>query len=308
MRPSPVASLRAYLIALTGLFLYSVMLTALSSIGVRLGFFSYVVNIAFQWLAFALPALLYYQKNTSLQPSMRMFPLSPARAAIIVATAAIGTLALNWVSLYWVMILEAFGLVVNIGNDILPSNGTELLWFLIYGALAPAAFEEVLFRGFLMPSFETRSRKAAVWVSALLFALLHGSIEALPTHILLGAILAILTLNTGSLFAPMLYHASHNGIVMLLGYYANKSAGANEALPTVAEAVAAVPGVIMLLSLWGVFLSFAMRGDTQGNEGRLPPADVIPFSKLAKVMLFAVAAILLALQVTTVLHMLPEAA
>ena len=304
MRPSPVAAMRAYLIGLIGLFVYSAMMSALADMGIRMGFLSYIINIIFQWLVFALPALLYYQKRPELQPSLRLFPLDPACVVVIVAASAVGMLALNWLSLYWVMILSSLGFAVDTGGELISKNGTELIWFLVYGALAPAAFEEVLFRGFLFPAFETKGRRAAILLSALLFALLHGSVEALPAHILLGIILSLLMLKTGSLYAPMVYHAAHNGAVMLLGYYWNDPADATEALPTAGEAVGAIPGVLILLLFWGFLLAFVFRrGEQKGGE-RLPPAEPARLPKPAKIMLFAAAVILLGFQIVTVLGML----
>lgn len=306
MRPSPVASLRAYLIGLVGLFFYSVFVSFVTQIGIRLGIFAYVINIIFQWLAFALPALLYYEKNRSLQPCMRVTLPDPISALAILAAAAVGTLALNWVSMYWVMILSSLGLVIDLGGNVIANNVTELIGLIIYGALAPAVFEELLFRGFLLPSFEMKGRKIAIVTSALLFALLHGSIEALPAHIILGVILAMLAMDTGSIYAPMLYHAAHNGLLMIISYNVNGNAAETaEALPTVAEAIATLPSVLILLALWGTLLSFACRMGKRKGDDRLPPAEKAPLPITARGMLVVVAVLLLVIQFVTIYNMLP---
>jgi len=296
--------MRAFLIGLAGLLAYSFIMSTMGGMGIRLGFFAYVINIIFQYAAFALPALLYYRKRPELWPSLRLTPLGPW-CLILVIAAAVGMLALNWISVYWAIIIKSIGLTPDLGGAMIVRNGTELIWFYAYGALAPGAFEELLFRGFLLPAFESKGPRTAVIISALLFAMLHGSIEALPVHIVLGIILSLLVLKTGSLIAPMLYHAAHNAIVMSLVYWVNTPSDTATALPTIEEAVAVLPGVLILLFLWGFLLAFVFRKGAQKGGDRLPPAEPAPLPKSALLMLFAAAFVLLGIQVASVIAMLP---
>jgi hypothetical protein len=83
------------------------------------------------------------------------------------------------------------------------------------GVLAPV-IEELLFRGLLLRALLRRmSPEAAVFVSALAFALAHlagdpNSLPALPALAALGVVLGIVALRTGSLSRPILIHAGFN--------------------------------------------------------------------------------------------------
>lgn len=97
-------------------------------------------------------------------------------------------------------------------HGILP---TALL-FLTMAGLAPA-FEELMFRGTLLPWLQSRLGPSwAVPLSALAFAAIHLQPLALPTLFTLGAVLGLAARRTGSLLAPIAVHAAWNGGVFLL--------------------------------------------------------------------------------------------
>jgi hypothetical protein len=80
--------------------------------------------------------------------------------------------------------------------------------------------EEMLFRGFL---FNLLKRRIGVWpgivLSGLVFALVHGYfIGAVPVF-LLGMALAYTYQRTGSLWTSILFHATNNGIAVLLACF-----------------------------------------------------------------------------------------
>jgi membrane protease YdiL (CAAX protease family) len=94
--------------------------------------------------------------------------------------------------------------------------GRNLVMFLIVAGLAPF-FEELLFRGFLLPVLARRQPMAlALIVSALLFGAIHLQPAGLPVLATLGLVLGLAMRHTGSLRTPMLVHASWNGCLFLL--------------------------------------------------------------------------------------------
>jgi sodium transport system permease protein len=84
-------------------------------------------------------------------------------------------------------------------------------------ALAPAAFEELAFRGALLGLLERTLRPgSAVLSQAVLFGLMHGSIfRFLPTA-LLGLLLGVLAQRTRSVWPGMCAHAMTNGVLITL--------------------------------------------------------------------------------------------
>ncbi|PSN11312.1 CPBP family intramembrane metalloprotease domain-containing protein, partial [filamentous cyanobacterium CCP5] len=88
--------------------------------------------------------------------------------------------------------------------------------FLFTAAVAAPLFEELLFRGFLLPSL---TKYVPVWgavlISSLIFASAHLSLsEVLPLTVL-GSVLGIVYTRSRNLLAPMLLHSAWNSATML---------------------------------------------------------------------------------------------
>ena len=78
--------------------------------------------------------------------------------------------------------------------------------------MAPVA-EELLFRGVIYSSIKQIGyQRAAIAVSAILFAAVHTSWALMLPLIVLACILVWLYEKTGSLIAPMVMHATFNAI------------------------------------------------------------------------------------------------
>ncbi len=91
-----------------------------------------------------------------------------------------------------------------------------LILFLTVAGLAPC-FEELFFRGFLLPVLARGGRvKAALLGSALLFGAIHLQPAGLITLATLGWTLGLAFRHTGSLRTPILVHACWNGTLFLL--------------------------------------------------------------------------------------------
>lgn len=91
---------------------------------------------------------------------------------------------------------------------------------LIIGIIGPIA-EEVFFRGFAYRAFKERLGKgAALVLSALLFAAIHGNPLALFPIFLIGLLLAYIYERTGSLAAPIGLHCANNLMAVLFFFLA----------------------------------------------------------------------------------------
>jgi sodium transport system permease protein len=101
---------------------------------------------------------------------------------------------------------------------------TDNIWMqLAVIALLPGFCEEVLFRGFLIRFYEGYGKKAAVIISALLFAAFHlDPFRMLPTF-LLGLLLGYLTLRSGSILNSMLSHFINNAFALLISTFATST-------------------------------------------------------------------------------------
>ena len=87
---------------------------------------------------------------------------------------------------------------------------------LLFDALLPAVAEELFCRGALLAVLRPLGRRAAVFGSALFFAVMHANPAQLPYAFVAGLFLGILLELTGSLLTPILFHFANNTMSLLL--------------------------------------------------------------------------------------------
>lgn len=86
----------------------------------------------------------------------------------------------------------------------------KLLWFFVLGVVAPI-WEEVMFRGFLLPSLSrTLSPTKGIILTSLLFSLVHFTKEGFLPLMILGAIFGFSYCATCNLFPAMMLHGLWN--------------------------------------------------------------------------------------------------
>ncbi|MBT3219408.1 MAG: CPBP family intramembrane metalloprotease, partial [Proteobacteria bacterium] len=152
----------------------------------------------------------------------RGFALNRVSLAIV-AIAALSTPFIGWVS----------GLLVELMSRVLPNldgftmelladcidaaNGFEMVMlFATLAVIVPIA-EELLFRGYLWDALQRWLPSWAVLiVTALIFALFHGS----PLHIVgvlpVGIFLGWLRMTSGSVYAPIVAHMINNALAVVM--------------------------------------------------------------------------------------------
>ncbi len=162
--------------------------------------------------------------------------------AIVVVTWAIGCWRDTWgviwhvAELKWFVAAIGFGLmtfsVASVYGDSLSyfsslpqarlSEGfldAGYSWWAILGMVAvfPAVFEELAFRGIIVPQLKRVLRtNETIAVSAIMFVILHLSILSAPHLLLVGGLTGYLRLRSKSIWPCVLLHFTHNA--MCLGF------------------------------------------------------------------------------------------
>lgn len=96
-----------------------------------------------------------------------------------------------------------------------PASSKIILFFLI-SVVAPVV-EEIIFRGYLYPVLKKYSgATAALITSSVLFSLVHLNMGLFIPITLMGILMAKLYDKTGSLWAPIIAHATNNAIACFL--------------------------------------------------------------------------------------------
>ncbi|CAG9461463.1 unnamed protein product [Pedinophyceae sp. YPF-701] len=92
---------------------------------------------------------------------------------------------------------------------------TTVLYFVIMAVCAPL-WEEIMFRGFLLPSL-TRSmpRLPAVIVSSAVFAMAHFNLQRFLPLLALGSMMGALFLHSRNILAPILLHSLWNVYILV---------------------------------------------------------------------------------------------
>ena len=158
------------------------------------------------FLAYILPigigVLLLCKYRLSAEPPR--LALSKERTIFSGAIFAPTMLSVIGLSALTALILSFFGKT----NEVDVSG--NLLYVLFRHALVPAAFEELLFRFIPIKILLPYSKRGAIGVSALLFALIHLNLFQIPYALLAGAVFGFLTVASGSILPCVLLHFLNN--------------------------------------------------------------------------------------------------
>jgi membrane protease YdiL (CAAX protease family) len=203
----------------------------------------------------------------------------------------------------WI-ILSVLYLLIYIKVDptnfkLLDTSGTLVVLIIISLIFIPfqAAFEEVLFRGYLMQGFAVlaRNRWIPLVMTSVLFGLMHafnpeveafGFFTMMPQYILLGLIFGIITILDDGIEASIGAHAANNIFLCLM--VTNKSSALQT--PAVYEQINIYPwtelaallmtGIIFLIVLkvifkWGSFSLLLSGVEPKPSSDQSPYTDVL---------------------------------
>ncbi len=110
------------------------------------------------------------------------------------------------------------------GSDTANSVSVAVSWYeIVLGIFAvviiPAVLEEFWMRGIIFSAYNRCNTKAAVFFTAIIFALLHLSINEFAGFFFMGIVASLVLIKSGSLYAAMTYHAFSNLTALLFGAY-----------------------------------------------------------------------------------------
>jgi hypothetical protein len=149
--------------------------------------------------------------------------IKPVSAGWVIVTLVISVFAIPFTGLITLLILVVLGLPLeNPQLDFLLPDDLSLpsafVMLLLAGVAVPIA-EELIFRGFLYNFLKERwGVWPGVFVSALIFGIIHANIAVGVTAFLLGILLAILYEYSHSLWTSILVHAINNSAKIALLY------------------------------------------------------------------------------------------
>lgn len=191
---------------------YNILVATWGSIPVILG----GMSLLFVW---------YYKL-----PIRQTFQLYTPRPLAIIGTILMGVS--GWVIASFIMRMMVSSEISKSAEATFSTFNEFPIWaVVITGALVPAIFEEMAFRGVLLSGLRKDwSKWNAILFSSLMFGLIHFSFERLFNTTTLGILMAVLLWNGRSIFLASLFHFLNNGIAFSLFYYRKEFAWATPLL------------------------------------------------------------------------------
>ena len=187
-------------------------------------------------LILGLPLLVSWIRRLNFQTTFRLYPGTKQQwmlwlPAVLVLGLSTWTIA-HEVFYYSQMLIgtidaNRLGDVAKFANQL---RELPLVFVLFVFAITPAVCEEFFFRGFVLGSLHKLSTVMAIVVSSLLFGLMHVltsnvlMVERFLPTALIGVLLAVIALRTGSIWPGMIFHAIHNGLQFTLNHFRDELA------------------------------------------------------------------------------------
>ena len=189
---------------LSELVLIDLLFIALMSLS---GFFFGVLRDFLYLLSFVVPTLVFLslRKNRNEEAFGISFSLKPPSFSffiLFVAPTVLGIMALSFISS---LLMGVIGVNAAIGSE-----NTNLIYAIVIHAIAPAIFEEMLFRYIPIRSLANHSPRLAVIYSAVLFSLSHCNLFQIPYALFAGVVFAALDIAAGSIMPSVLIHLINN--------------------------------------------------------------------------------------------------
>lgn len=225
---------------------------------------------------FGLPAVVIAQAHGEAHKALRLERSPPVSAYVYISLAATaGALFMLGLLTMWTSLLASLGVNIDmLGAEIDSGN---LLTALLVTAVAPAVCEELFYRGFLLTALEPLGGAAAIIISGMLFALAHGSVPGLPSHLIMGVTMAAVAYGTNSLSLAVVYHFTHNALLTGLSYAVGERqapSGIASYILSPADTSATLIETAVLFGLFALLLRLALvsgRAPADDNADTAPP-------------------------------------
>jgi hypothetical protein len=113
------------------------------------------------------------------------------------------------------IIRVAFGRNLPVEKFSVPDVPTLFAALLVIG-LSAAVCEETLFRGLVLKGYRRLGAAGSIFLTSLLFGILHRDLQKAVPTILLGALISFIVYRTGTIFTGMLAHLTNNASAVLI--------------------------------------------------------------------------------------------
>ncbi len=232
-----------FLIAAAGLIAFSALSAAIPNGGAWL-------TCAYYLICTALPVWAMTKRRGCIE-ALRPYPMVRGSMIPVLFLPGLILIAVNSLTLLWQIPFELIGARIA-GNEALRADSVrELVRNILLSAALPAVCEEFLFRGAILSALEPYGTKRAIIITSALFTMLHGSIIGAPAEFILGIVLGMIAVCTGSVYGSIIYHTLHNAITMVILYMQRGRLSDEPA--SVLEAIGGAQGIVSVVVNMALF-------------------------------------------------------
>jgi sodium transport system permease protein len=196
---------------------------------------SLVVNTGIAYLAFVIAPPLFMALLLTLRPRQALALALPSPRALLAAV-VFAALLLPPMSQATLAVLHSFPGLQDLLSQRQPlveelrslQMGEGKMWwrYLLVFALMGAVCEELAFRGFILSGLARRFQPwTAILLSSLLFALYHMNVFQLVPAFILGVVLGLLTIRSGSVVPAVVLHLLNNSLLITVPAFSWFAAG-----------------------------------------------------------------------------------
>ncbi len=193
------------------------------------------------------------------------FALRPASAKMVLLAVGLGVLVwfpANAAAVPFEWMLSKIGAAPEFPT---PQTTVQMVVLGVMLVVAAPLVEEPMFRGFVLRGWLPVGSGAAILVSGVLFGMLHAQLAQLVALVIVGVLLGVVALRSGSIFPPMALHATFNAISFLALVNQNRLDWLNDA------AVIKIGAVVFPLFIWTLILLF--QATPSPKKPTVPPTD-----------------------------------
>lgn len=180
------------------------------------GSFTGILSTVFYILAFIIPVSVGFYKTREENKTKDFLGIKGARVALPFIAPTIGAVML--ISFLTSLLI---GLIAGKENTV--DIGDNLFLAIVTHALAPAIFEEALFRFIPMRAMRGERWPVVMLYSALFFALIHHSFFSIPYAFFAGLAFMLIDLVADSVWPSVIIHFLNNTLSVLLIFYSGSA-------------------------------------------------------------------------------------
>ena len=160
-------------------------------------------------------------------------------------------------------IIKYYGIIIPEPDFSFPTQRIYLILFLIYVCLLGPILEEIIFRGFILKSMQKYGNLTAIIVSSILFSMFHLNLVQFVNPVLMGIILAFITIKSKSILPSIIAHIFNNTIAFMVAGISLLKMPLLESIFGVIYFVGGVSALTFFVIMYGKDFTEAIKEDTR---------------------------------------------